>query len=51
MWSELETLDKLEHPHVVRILDTCEDKEKIYIVAELMRHGTLTEMLSKMQEK
>ena len=50
MWQELEALDKLEHPHIVRVLDLCEDDNNIYVVAELMRHGTLTQMLAKIQE-
>ena len=47
MMQELEALDKLEHPHIVRVLDLCEDVNNIYIVLELMRHGTLTQVLSK----
>ena len=50
MWQELEALDKLEHPHIVRVLDLCEDFDHIYVVLELMRHGTLTQMLAKIQE-
>ena len=50
MWQELETLDKMEHPHIVRVLDLCEDFDNIYVVLELMRHGTLTQMLAKIQE-
>ena len=42
MMQELEALDKLEHPHVVRVIDICEDDENVYIVHELMIHGTLT---------
>ena len=50
MKQELETLDKFEHPHIVRVIDLCEDNQNIYIVSELMRHGTLTQMLTKIQE-
>ena len=50
MWQELEALDKLEHPHIVQVLDLCEDNDNVYIVAELMRHGTLTQMLTRIQE-
>ena len=47
MMKELDALDKLEHPHIVRVLDLCEDKENIYIVLELMQYGTLTKVLDK----
>ena len=34
----------------MRVLDLCEDANNIYVVLELMRHGTLTQMLAKIQE-
>ena len=51
MMQELEALDRLEHPHIVHVLDLCEDDKNIYIVLELMLHGTLTQKLAKLQEK
>ena len=50
MWSELDTLDKHEHPHIVSVLDLCEDSDHIYIVLELMRHGNLEENLRRIKE-
>ena len=50
MMQELEALDQLEHPHIVRVLDLCEDEQHIYIVLELMACGTLTDILTKIQE-
>ena len=50
MMQELEALDQLEHPNVVRVLDLCEDVQNIYIVLELMSSGTLTDILTKIQE-
>ena len=50
MMSELETLDKYEHPNIVRVLDLCEDDHNIYLVFELMRHGTLDQNLIRIQE-
>ena len=50
MMQELEALDQLEHPHIVRVLDLCEDEPNIYIVLELMPCGTLTDILTKIQE-
>ena len=47
MKQELEALDRLEHPHIVRLLDLCEDYKNIYIVFELMHCGTLTKILDK----
>ena len=47
MRQELHALDRLEHPHIVRVLDLCEDHYNIYIVLELMHCGTLTKVLDK----
>jgi len=32
MKSELEALEQLDHPHIVRVIDLCEDDNNIYIV-------------------
>ena len=45
MWQEIETLDKYDHPNIVRVLDFCEDKGYIYIVFELMMSGDLSKNL------
>ena len=50
MISELQTLDTHEHPHIVRVLDLCEDNKNIYIVSELIRHGTLDENLNRIKK-
>ena len=50
MMQELEALDELEHPNIVRVLDLCEDPYNIYIVLELMVCGTLTDVLTKIQQ-
>ena len=49
MISEIMTLDSHEHPHIVRVLDLCEDEKNIYIVSELIRHGTLEENLERIK--
>lgn len=51
MKQELEVLEKLEHPHIVRVLDLCEDDDKIYIALELIKHGNLLEVLSKIRQR
>ena len=50
MISEIMTLDSHEHPHIVRVLDLCEDEKNIYIVSELIRHGTLEENLERIKK-
>ena len=45
MIQELEILEKLENPHIVHVLDICEDVDNIYIAMELMPHGTLMQKL------
>ena len=42
--------EKLDHPHIVRVLDLCEDKKNIYIAMEIIEHGNLLEALSKIQK-
>ena len=49
--EELQALEQLDHPHIVRVVDLLEDEENIYIAAELMRHGNLLEVINEMQEK
>ena len=41
----------LDHPHIVRVLDLCEDEENYYIALELIKNGNLHEVLQKMKEK
>ena len=50
MKSELEALEQLDHPHIVRVLDLCEDTDHIYIVSELLKQGNLLEVMTKMQK-
>ena len=47
MQAELDVLQKLEHPHIVRILDLCEDTNNYFITTELLENGNLLELLTK----
>ena len=38
---EIEALEKMAHPNIVRVLDLCEDEEDICIVMELITNGNL----------
>ena len=49
--QELEALEQLDHPHIVRSFDLLEDEENVYIVSELMEHGNLKELTDIMQDK
>ena len=42
---EVVILGDLDHPHIVQLLDLCEDDEFLYIIMELMRYGTLTDAM------
>ena len=42
---EFEILGDLDHPHIVQLLDICEDQQNTYIVMELMNSGTLTDAM------
>ncbi|MQL92392.1 hypothetical protein Taro_025015 [Colocasia esculenta] len=43
--QELEVLLNLRHPHIVRLLGYCEDREEGVLVLEYVPNGTLHEML------
>ena len=51
MWSEIEILDKYDHPNIVRVLDFCEDLENIYIVFELIESGDLSKNIGLIKDK
>ena len=48
MRQELEMLQTLNHPNLVRVLDLCEDDENIYIISELIENG---DMMKVMEER
>ena len=39
--EELALLQKLDHPHIVHVLEMLQDDENLYVVMELMTHGDL----------
>jgi len=41
VWDELDMLQRLKHPHIVRFVDSFESKDKYYIVTELATGGEL----------
>ena len=43
--------EKLDHPHIVRVLDLCEDDNDIFIALELIEHGNLLEALTKIKKR
>ena len=43
MKNELEILQKIAHPNIVRVYELLEDKERYYIIMELMMDGELKE--------
>lgn len=47
MRQELEVLEQLDHPHIVRVIELLEDTRDYYIVMELMPDGNLLDMLNK----
>ena len=51
MKSELTALQNLNHPYIVHTMDLCEDRDKIYVVQELIKDGNLLEALTKMSDE
>ena len=45
--TELEMLLDLDNPHIVRVIDICEDNTCYYIVFEMIRSGNLYDMLER----
>lgn len=39
--NEIEVLNRIDHPNVVKLVEIFEDEENIYMVLELMRGGSL----------
>ena len=47
MANELQILEQISHPNIVRIFELLEDDNNYYIVSELMKHGELQDFASK----
>lgn len=43
--AEAQIMKKLRHPKLIQLYAVCTQDEPIYIVTELMRHGSLLEFL------
>ena len=43
--AEAQIMKKLRHPKLIQLYAVCTQDEPIYIVTELMRHGSLLEYL------
>lgn len=39
--NEIEVLNRIDHPNVVKLIEIFEDEDNIYMVLELMRGGSL----------
>ena len=48
--QEIETLQLLDHPHIVRVMEILEDNENIYMASELMENGNLLQVFDKIKE-
>ncbi|KAK2976078.1 hypothetical protein RJ640_003060 [Escallonia rubra] len=46
-WTEVETLSKFRHCHLVSLIGYCDDSHKMVLVYEYMLHGTLDDHLHK----
>ncbi|KAL3523584.1 hypothetical protein ACH5RR_016418 [Cinchona calisaya] len=50
-WTEIETLSKLRHIHLVSLLGYCNESQEMILVYEYMPCGTLADNLYKMKRK
>lgn len=54
MRSELEILEKVDHPHITRVFELLEDKSNYYVVMEYLKGGNLLDKIitqSKFSER
>lgn len=51
MYQELRILERLDHPHVVRVFDLLEDALNIYIVMEFIEGGNLLDLFRRVHKK
>lgn len=51
MRQELEALEELDHPHIVKVIELLESETDYYIVMELMSDGNLLDMLNKISKQ
>lgn len=51
MKTELEILEQIGHPYIVRVLDLFEDDENIYVAQELLPEGNLQQFLRRVSAK
>ena len=47
--QELAVLERVSHPYIVRVLDLFEDSHYIYVAQELLPHGNLLQVLTKIR--
>jgi serine/threonine protein kinase len=51
MRQELEALEELDHPHIVKVIELLESENEYFIVMELMKDGNLLDMLNKISRQ
>eukprot|EP00112_Aurelia_sp_Birch-Aquarium-sp1_P019816 Seg4983.1 transcript_id=Seg4983.1/GoldUCD/mRNA.D3Y31 product="Tyrosine-protein kinase transforming protein Fps" protein_id=Seg4983.1/GoldUCD/D3Y31 len=49
--KEVESLKKLNHPNIVKMIDTYIDKDKFYIIMEYLEKGSLLSLLQREKER
>jgi len=45
----LQALERISHPYIVRVMDLFEDDHNIYVALELLPHGNLLQVLTKIK--
>ena len=51
MKQELEVLEELDHPHIVRVIELLEDDGNYYVVMELLQDGNLLDFLNNISKR
>lgn len=48
--NEIEVLNRIDHPNVVKLVEIFEDEKNFYMVLELMRGGSLQSRITSMRD-
>ena len=51
LYREINIMQTVDHPYIIKYYETYEEKEYIYLVMELCENGTLEEKQGKLTEK
>ncbi|XP_066990590.1 calcium/calmodulin-dependent protein kinase type 1 isoform X2 [Macrobrachium rosenbergii] len=49
--NEIRVLRRLQHPNIVQLMETYEDREHVYLIIELLTHPNIVQLLETFEDK